>query len=434
MTFEFIDGLVPTNPTGNNTEGRTEKGVYHNVLSKVPMNSDTRIYWVNGTYYVVYEQIIDGETYHAFWTYTDEGGPGTNEFINMEDSLGNFTRKEIIDGTGLFTEDYIAQGIHLGEANTVPSALQKMRNWDPFAQMNMNAEKFVAKWGKYFTPEYDEVLDVIFRSAITGQEISRENVTAALPPGQEFNWRLLDATNARITGPGAIAVWEADSKEALDVILSEFSGNFEFDEPQIYDNLLQLWTHQDHSTGIINEDVLRKVVEKMFLGTKDPTFDTYFDTIKNDIYSEGKGIEIDYAKNRGLVSKDIESIVGGAAGDLLKEDKDKMNKWQQEYNSTEGQDKVKQELQRIWDAGAPEELVGSNAYNQHLNFSSVMNRYQGKSYDITHSVFDDYKYLSTAEMGKLSRKKGLEDGIAYTQNLLKESLGKNMDIKYGEKF
>ena len=91
----------------------------------------------------------------------------------MEDSLCNFTRKEIIDGTGLFTEDYIAQGIHLGEANTVPSALQKMRNWDPFAQMNMNAEKFVAKWGKYFTPEYDEVLDVIFRSAITGQEISR---------------------------------------------------------------------------------------------------------------------------------------------------------------------------------------------------------------------------------------------------------------------
>ena len=78
------------------------------------MNSDTRIYWVNGTYYVVYEQIIDGETYHAFWTYTDEGGPGTNEFINMEDSLGNFTRKEIIDGTVLFTEDYIAQGIHLG--------------------------------------------------------------------------------------------------------------------------------------------------------------------------------------------------------------------------------------------------------------------------------------------------------------------------------
>ena len=63
-----------------------------------------------------------------------------------------------------------------------------------------------------------------------------------------------------------------------------------------------------------------------------------------------------------------------------------------------------------------------------------MNRYQGKSYDITHSVFDDYKYLSTAEMGKLSRKKGLEDGVAYTQNLLKESLGKNMDIKYGEKF
>ena len=105
------------------------------------------------------------------------------------------------------------------------------------------------------------------------------------------------------------------------------------------------------------------------------------------------------------------------------------------YNTTDGKAKAQEEIQALWDAGAPDSLKGSNAYAQYLYFNQAMTTNQGRSMNITHEEFDNYKYLEYGDMLKKARGDGLKEGIDYTENIVKGLLNSKLgDSKYEEKF
>ena len=428
MNQPLIDGVqgIPT------TDVNVGKTGYHSVLSKVPSNSNSILYKKGNTYYIVFTQEVAGEMVTAFFEYTDPNGPGLGETVQMQDNTGTFVQSlKIYDGSAL-SDSFIAESINLGKMNQLPPSYLNQRAFDPFDLMNVQAEKFIEKWGPYLTEEYDAVLDIVFQSAIQGIEINRQAIQDALPIGTEFNFRLIDYTNAKLTGPGAMAAWEQSQKEVLDTVLADYAGNFEFDNPDVYENLKALWTEGN----VQNEAVLRNIVEKMFMD-KDlgSDFDEYFDSIKGTIYGVNNPLTLDFTKNRALVSDDIDQLIGGAAGQQIKNDKKKMQAWQSMYDTEEGKAKVKDELQAIWDAGAPDALKGSNAYTQYLYFNEAMVNNQGRNMAITSGEFDAYKYLSYGDMLEKSRGDGIRDGIEYTKNIVNGLLGQKLgDPRFEEKF
>ena len=112
-----------------------------------------------------------------------------------------------------------------------------------------------------------------------------------------------------------------------------------------------------------------------------------------------------------------------------------MQAWQSMYDTEEGKAKVKDELQAIWDAGAPDALKGSNAYTQYLYFNEAMVNNQGRNMAITSGEFDAYKYLSYGDMLEKSRGDGIRDGIEYTKNIVNGLLGQKLgDPRFEEKF
>jgi len=405
---------------------------YHNVLSKVPTNPNSVIYKKGNTYYVVFTTELDGEQVNAFFEYTDPNGPKLGSDVQMQSDTGEFVQSlKVYDGS-MLSDAFIAESINLGKANQLPPAYLNQRGFDPFELMNMQADKFMKKWGPYLTKEYDEVLDIVFQAAIQGIEVNRQAIQDALPMGTEFNFRLLDYTNAKITGPGAMAAWEQAQEETLDTVLDDYAGNFKFDNPEIYANLKALWTEGN----IQNEAVLKNIVEKMFMD-KDlgEDFNEYFDSIKGSIYGTQSPFTLDLTKNLSSISDDIDRIVGGKAGEFIKSDKVKMNQFQNMYDTTDGKKKVQDELQAIWDAGAPDALKGSNAYTQYIYFNEAMMTNQGRNMAITHDKFDEYKYLNYGEMLELSRKQGYEEGNEFTQNILAQAIGRKLgDSRYEEKF
>jgi hypothetical protein len=296
--------------------------------------------------------------------------------------------------------------------NQLPQGYLNQRAFDPFEIMNINAEKFMQKWGRYFAPEYDEVLDIIFQAALNGTEISRQSIQDVLPPGQDFNFRLVDYTNAKLTGPGALAAWEASQDDILDTVLEEYAGNFKFDNPEIYNNLRIMWNQGQ----ILNEAMLNRIVEKMFMDTDyGDDFNTYFDSIKGDIYGQNNPETIDLTMNFSDVSTDVDNYIGGAIAKNIKNDKDKMKRWQNMYNT--------------------DELKGSTAYNQYLYFQQATLSTQGQQFDIGHGEFDEYKYLSYADMLQLGRTKGLKEGNDFTEGLVAEALSEKVVApRFGEKY
>ena len=273
MNQPLIDGTSGV-PSGDPNVG---KSGYHPVLSKVPSNADSILYKKGNTYYIVFTQQIAGETVSAFFEYTDPNGPSLGEEVQLQDNTGAFVQTlKIYDGSAL-SDTFIAESINLGKMNQLPPSYLNQRGFDPFDLMNVQVEKFMAKWGDYLTEEYDAVLDIVFQSAIQGIEINRQAIQDALPIGTEFNFRLIDYTNAKLTGPGAMAAWEQSQKEILDTVLADYAGNFEFDNPDVYENLRALWTEGN----VQNEAVLRNIVEKMFMDKElGADFDEYFESIK----------------------------------------------------------------------------------------------------------------------------------------------------------
>ncbi len=404
---------------------------YHNVISKVPTKDGAELYKVGDTYYLLFKD-ADSELY-AFFEYTDIGGPNIGQSIEFQNDAGEFVYDLTIqDGSGIFTEDFVKRGINLGKMNQLPQGYLNQRAFDPFEIMNINAEKFMQKWGRYFAPEYDEVLDIIFQAALNGTEISRQSIQDVLPPGQDFNFRLVDYTNAKLTGPGALAAWEASQDDILDTVLEEYAGNFKFDNPEIYNNLRIMWNQGQ----ILNEAMLNRIVEKMFMDTDyGDDFNTYFDSIKGDIYGQNNPATIDLTMNFSDVSTDVDNYIGGAIAKNIKNDKDKMKRWQNMYNTDDGKAKALEEMQAIWDAGAPDELKGSTAYNQYLYFQQATLSTQGQQFDIGHGEFDEYKYLSYADMLQLGRTKGLKEGNDFTEGLVAEALSEKVVApRFGEKY
>lgn len=424
----LIDGTTGV-PSGDPNIG---KSGYHPVLSKVPSNADSILYKKGNTYYIVFTQQIAGETVSAFFEYTDPNGPSLGEEVQLQDNTAAFVQTlKVYDGSAL-SDTFIAESINLGKMNQLPPSYLNQRGFDPFDLMNIQAEKFIQKWGDYLTEEYDAVLDIVFQSAIQGIEINRQAIQDALPIGTEFNFRLIDYTNAKLTGPGAMAAWEQSQKEVLDTVLADYAGNFEFDNPDVYENLRALWTEGN----VQNEAVLRNIVEKMFMDKElGSDFDEYFDSIKGTIYGVNNPLTLEVTKNRQLVSDDIDNLIGGRAAQQIKNDKKKMQAWQSMYDTEEGKAKVKDELQAIWDAGAPDALKGGNAYTQFLYFNEAMITNQGRNMSITHEDFDAYKYLNYGEMLEKSRGDGMRDGNQYTKNIVNGLLSNKLgDPKFEEKF
>jgi hypothetical protein len=398
MTQPLIDGTTGL-PSSDPNIG---KSGYHPVLSKVPSNADSILYKKGNTYYIVFTQQIAGETVSAFFEYTDPNGPSLGTEVQLQDNTGAFVQTlKIYDGSAL-SDTFIAESINLGKMNQLPPSYLNQRGFDPFDLMNIQAEKFMEKWKDY------------------------------LPIGTEFNFRLIDYTNAKLTGPGAMAAWEQSQKEVLDTVLADYAGNFEFENPDVYENLRALWTEGN----VQNEAVLRNIVEKMFMDKElGSDFDEYFDSIKGTIYGVNNPLTLEVTKNRALVSDDIDNLIGGRAAEQIKNDKKKMQAWQSMYDTEEGKAKVKDELQAIWDAGAPDALKGSNAYTQFLYFNEAMITNQGRNTSITHEDFDAYKYLNYGEMLEKSRGDGMRDGNQYTKNIVNGLLSSKLgDPKFEEKF
>jgi len=391
---------------------------YHNVISKAPTKEGSELYKVGDTFYILTRDEDTGM--YAFVEYTDPNGPNVGTQVEFQNDAGEFVFSlEVKDGSSLFSDDFIAKGINLGKMNALPNAYINQRAFDPFEIMNINATKFMEKWGRYFAPEYDQVLDIIFQAAINGTEINRQSIQDVMPPGQDFNFRLIDYTNARITGPGALAAWEAAQDEILDTVLNDYAGNFKFDNPSIYANLQEMWRQGE----ILNEAMLNRIVEKMFMDTDyGDNFNSYFDGIKGRLYGENNPATLDLTKNFADISDDIDNIVGGNIGVLLKNDKKKMKRYQNMYDTDDGKAKVLDELQQIWDAGAPDELKGSNAYNQFLYAQQALQSTQGSTIDITNAKFDEYKYLQYGEMLRKGREQGILEGNDFTENILSEAL------------
>ena len=424
-----IDGVQ--GPGGLGADKTVIQG-YDNVLSKAPTNPDTVIYKKGNTYYVMYTTTIAGQTVSAFFEHVDPNGPSIGTNVKMQGDTGDFVQNvKVYDGSSL-SDNFIAESINLGKVSALPESYRNQRGFDPFELMNVQAEKFIAKWGGYLTPEYDAVLDIVFQSAIQNVEIDRQAIQDALPIGTEFNFRLLDYTNAKITGPGAMAAWEATQEETLDTVLDEYAGNFKYDNPEIYQNIKAMWTEG----SIQNEAILDKIVSKMFVDTDyGDSFNEYFDSIKGDIYGSSNPTTLDFTNNLALVSDDLDNLIGGNIGQTIKEDKKKMQRWQNMYNTTDGKAKAQEEIQALWDAGAPDSLKGSNAYAQYLYFNQAMTTNQGRSMNITHEEFDNYKYLEYGDMLKKARGDGLKEGIDYTENIVKGLLNSKLgDSKYEEKF
>ena len=424
----MIDGHTAP-PTKDPNVG---KSGYHPVLSKTPTNPNSILYRKGNVFYVVFTTTIEGQEVTAFFEYTDPNGPAVGEEVQFQDGTASMVQSlKVFDGSSL-SDDFIASSINLGRMNELPSAYLNQRGFDPFDLMNVQAEKFIKKWGQYLTPEYDAVLDIVFQSAIAGKEINRQSIQDALPPDIEFNFNLLDYTNAKLTGPGALAAWEDSQETILDSVLADYAGNFKFDNPDIYANIKALWVEGN----IQNEAILKNIVEKMFMD-KDlgSDFNEYFDSIKGDIYGNNTTFLAEVTKNAADVNTQIDNIVGGFAGQQIKNDKTKMLEFQSMYDTAEGKAKVKDELQQIWDAGAPDELKGSNSYTQYLQFNQAMLTNQGRQMPISNSKFDSYKYLSYGDMLSQSRKEGIEEGNQYTKNILNQAIGRKLgDSKYEEKF
>lgn len=429
MSFTFEDGVIlkddesSTNNVSNN---------YHNVISKAPTNSESTLYLLDDTYYIVFysEELEE----YAFFTYTDPAGPGVGNFIDMQGiDTSTITGSLLVqDGSGFLTDDRIARSIDLGKMNAIPEAYRNQRGFDPFEIMNINAEKFTQKWGWAFDPEYDEVLDLVFQAALNGTQIDRDAIQQALPPGKEINFKLIDYTNARITGPSALATWEANQKEELDTVLEAYSSTFEFDNAAVYNNLLTLWTEGN----IENSTLLNKVIEKMFTDVEmSETFEQYYDEIKVDIYGNISPAALEMTSNLSAVSDEIDRYIGGSRAKALKGDRKQMAKWQNLWATSDGQDKVFDELQLIWDSNAPDNLKGSNAYNQFLYVNDALQKTQGRQTDITNSMVDNYLYLDYGEMLRVGREQGIKEGIDYTENLLTSALNQGVgEVRYEDPF
>jgi len=429
MGFTFEDGVEV--PEDNNDVSSVSNN-YHNVISKAPTNRDSQLYLLDDTYYMVFYSEELGE--YAFFTYTDPAGPGINNFIDMQGIDTSTISGSLLvqDGSGFLTEDLIARSIDLGKMNAIPEAYRNQRGFDPFEIMNINAEKFTEKWGWAFDPEYDEVLDLVFQAAINGTEINRDAIQQSLPPGTEINWKLIDYTNARITGPSALATWEAQQKDELDAVLESYSSTFEFDNATIYNNLLALWTEGN----ISNATLLEKTIEKMFTGADmGDSFEQYYDTIKGDIHSNISTAELEMTANLSYISDEIDRYVGGSRAQALKSDRKQIARWQKLWDTNDGQAKVLEELQLIWDSNAPDNLVGSNAYNQFLYVNDALQKTQGRQTDITNPMVDNYLYKDYGEMLRIGREQGIKEGIDYTENLLTSALNQGVgEVRYEEKF
>ena len=429
MGFTFEDGVEV--PEDNNDVSSVSNN-YHNVISKAPTNRDSQLYLLDDTYYMVFYSEELGE--YAFFTYTDPAGPGINNFIDMQGIDTSTISGSLLvqDGSGFLTEDLIARSIDLGKMNAIPEAYRNQRGFDPFEIMNINAEKFTEKWGWAFDPEYDEVLDLVFQAAINGTEINRDAIQQSLPPGTEINWKLIDYTNARITGPSALATWEAQQKDELDAVLESYSSTFEFDNATIYNNLLALWTEGN----ISNATLLEKTIEKMFTGADmGDSFEQYYDTIKGDIHSNISTAELEMTANLSYISDEIDRYVGGSRAQALKSDRKQMAKWQNLWDTNDGQARVLEELQLIWDSNAPDNLKGSNAYNQFLYVNDALQKTQGRQTDITNPMVDNYLYKDYGEMLRIGREQGIKEGIDYTENLLTSALNQGVgEVRYEEKF
>ena len=182
--------------------------------------------------------------------------------------------------------------------------------------------------------------------------------------------------------------------------------------------------------------MLGRIVEKMFMDTDyGDDFNTYFDSIKGNIYGQNNPATIDLTMNFSDVSTDVDNYIGGAIAKNIKNDKDKMKRWQNMYNTDDGKAKALEEMQAIWDAGAPDELKGSTAYNQYLYFQQATLSTQGQQFDIGHGEFDEYKYLSYADMLQLGRTKGLKEGNDFTEGLVAEALSEKVVApRFGEKY
>ena len=429
MGFTFEDGVEV--PEDNNDVSSVNNN-YHNVISKAPTNRDSQLYLLDDTYYMVFYSEELGE--YAFFTYTDPAGPGINNFIDMQGIDTSTISGSLLvqDGSGFLTEDLIARSIDLGKMNAIPEAYRNQRGFDPFEIMNINAEKFTEKWGWAFDPEYDEVLDLVFQAAINGTEINRDAIQQSLPPGTEINWKLIDYTNARITGPSALATWEAQQKDELDAVLESYSSTFEFDNATIYNNLLALWTEGN----ISNATLLEKTIEKMFTGADmGDSFEQYYDTIKGDIHSNISTAELEMTANLSYISDEIDRGVGGSRAQALKSDRKQMARWQKLWDTNDGQAKVLEEIQLIWDSNAPDNLVGSNAYNQFLYVNDALQKTQGRQTDITNPMVDNYLYKDYGDMLRIGREEGIKEGIDYTENLLTSALNQGVgEVRYEEKF
>ena len=429
MTWSFEDGVEVKE---DNKDVSSVGNSYHNVISKAPTNRDSQLYLLDDTYYMVFYSEELGE--YAFFTYTDPAGPGINNFIDMQGIDTSTISGSLLvqDGSGFLTEDLIARSIDLGKMNAIPEAYRNQRGFDPFEIMNINAEKFTEKWGWAFDPEYDEVLDLVFQAAINGTEINRDAIQQSLPPGTEINWKLIDYTNARITGPSALATWEAQQKDELDAVLESYSSTFEFDNATIYNNLLALWTEGN----ISNATLLEKTIEKMFTGADmGDSFEQYYDTIKEDIHSNISTAELEMTANLSYISDEIDRYVGGSRAQALKSDRKQMAKWQNLWDTNDGQARVLEELQLIWDSNAPDNLKGSNAYNQFLYVNDALQKTQGRQTDITNPMVDNYMYLDYGGMLRIGREQGIKEGIDYTENLLTSALNQGVgEVRYEEKF
>ena len=429
MGFTFEDGVEV--PEDNNDVSSVSNN-YHNVISKAPTNRDSQLYLLDDTYYIVFysEELEE----YAFFTYTDPAGPGVGDFIDMQGIDTSTISGSLLvqDGSGFLTEDLIARSIDLGKMNAIPEAYRNQRGFDPFEIMNINAEKFTEKWGWAFDPEYDEVLDLVFQAAINGTEINRDAIQQSLPPGTEINWKLIDYTNARITGPSALATWEAQQKDELDAVLESYSSTFEFDNATIYNNLLALWTEGN----ISNATLLEKTIEKMFTGADmGDSFEQYYDTIKGDIHSNISTAELEMTANLSYISDEIDRYVGGSRAQALKSDRKQIARWQKLWDTNDGQAKVLEEIQLIWDSNAPDNLVGSNAYNQFLYVNDALQKTQGRQTDITNPMVDNYLYKDYGDMLRIGREEGIKEGIDYTENLLTSALNQGVgEVRYEEKF
>ncbi len=165
------------------------------------------------------------------------------------------------------------------------------------------------------------------------------------------------------------------------------------------------------------------------------SFEQYYDTIKGDIHSNISTAELEMTANLSYISDEIDRYVGGSRAQALKSDRKQMAKWQNLWDTNDGQARVLEELQLIWDSNAPDNLVGSNAYNQFLYVNDALQKTQGRQTDITNPMVDEYIYKDYGDMLRIGREEGIKEGIDYTENLLTSALNQGVgEVRYEEKF